>query len=331
MDYRSPPKSLYQKIPLKQQWCKLDLTMSKSRITAIILNWNDTADTLECVNSLKRLKGNFTLEIVVVDNASQPSSIKNLENLESVILLKNKSNLGYTGGNNVGIDYALKHNADYLWVLNPDLRADTYCLDALLTFAQSHPRGGIFSPKIYFYPGFEYHKSRYSKSQIGKVVWYAGGTINWPVVLGRHLGVDEVDSGQFSSPKQIDFATGASIFAPVDTFRTLKGFDNKYYLYLEDMDLSVRLTKLEKEIWYVPTAILWHKNANSSKVGGGLQDYYFSRNRLLFGITYGDLKLKFALLRESVKLVFTGRVWQKRGIIDFFLNRLGQGSYEPKK
>ena len=105
-------------------------------------------------------------------------------------------------------------------------------------------------------------------------------------------------------------------------------FDEKYFLYYEDSDLSQRVKKVGYKIVYAPKAILWHKNAGSAGGSGStLQDYYITRNRLFFGLQYVPFRAKLALVKESIVLLIKGRSWQKRGILDFYLGKLGRGSF----
>lgn len=299
----------------------------------ICLNWKDPEDTLECISSVKKLvipKG-INLGIVVIDNASHDNSLSLFKKQKGIHVIENKTNQGYSGGNNVGIKFALSHKADIIWVLNPDLRLDKNCLLHLIEFSNSHSQADILSPKIYFYPGFEFHKDRYKKTDLGKIIWSAGGSINWSTVLGNNTGLDELDKGQFDTPTQIEFATGASMFVKRHVFEKIGLFNDLYFLYLEDADFSLKATKAGFQMWYVPKSIIWHKNAKSSSVGGELHDYYLSRNRLLFGMLHGNFRTKVALIKESFRLMTQGRPWQKRGILDFYLGRFGMGSFKPKK
>jgi GT2 family glycosyltransferase len=108
----------------------------------------------------------------------------------------------------------------------------------------------------------------------------------------------------------------------------VKGYNEEYFLYYEDADLSMRIKKLGSKIIYNPNAIIWHKNAQSSGgSGSNLQDYYISRNRMLFGLKYASLRAKIALIRESLRILVGGRKWQKIGIKDYYFNKLGKGSY----
>lgn len=302
-------------------------------IALVILNWNGANDTLACLSSISRLHlpSGVKLDLIVVDNASSDNSVRRLANHKGITFLRNAQNLGYAGGNNVGIHFALTRSPDFIWILNPDIQVDPNCLINLLAFAKSHPRADILAPKIYFFPGSEYHSRRYKKSDRGKVILYAGGKINWAMGLGKHIGVDEVDTGQFSTSRVTQFASGACLFAKASVFRALGGFDERYFLYLEDLDFSLRANQKGFRVYFVPGAFAWHRNASSSQVGGPLQDYYFTRNRLLFVTTHGGPRLQFALIKESIKFLFSGRRWQKMGVVDFYLRRFGQGSFSPTK
>src|SRR3989304_5188327 len=134
--------------------------------------------------------------------------------------------------------------------------------------------GGVV-PKIYFEKGYEFHKDRYKESDKGKVIWYAGGKMDWENVYTKHKGVDEVDNGQFDRIEEVDFATGCALFTSAQVISEMKGFDNRYFLYFEDSDLSQRLKKAGYKILFYPKAILWHKNAGSTGgSGSSLQDYF---------------------------------------------------------
>ena len=111
----------------------------------------------------------------------------------------------------------------------------------------------------------------------------------------------------------------------------MKGFDNRYFLYFEDSDLSQRLKKAGYKILFYPKAILWHKNAGSTGgSGSSLQDYFTTRNRMIFGLKFAPLRSKIALIRESLRLLSSGRQWQKKGIRDFYLRRFGKGTFPLK-
>lgn len=297
-----------------------------------ILNFNGKKNTLACLESLKNIKREgFKLTIVVVDNGSYEYFDLTSGTIGDIplIVIKNKKNLGFSGGQNKAIKYSMGNGADYVLVLNNDTYVDKNFLEKLLTFSEKDERIGILSPKIYFAPGFEFHKDRYSKKEQGLVLWYAGGVMDWNNVIGHHRGVDEVDKGQFDKVEDTELATGCCMLVKKEIFEKVGLLDDKFYLYYEDADLSIRATRKGFKIFYVPSSIIWHKNAGSAGGSGSkLQNYYIARNRLLFGMKYAPIRAKIALLKESLKVLLAGRYWQKRGVLDFYLGKLGRGSYK---
>lgn len=300
-------------------------TMDKLKIAIVVLNYNGRKDTLECIQSLAKVKkdNTFLVETIVVDNGSDDGSAKALAKLGPIDLILNDQNLGYTGGNNVGIKYALKRGANHILILNNDTIVDKLLITKLIDAAK---KGDIICPKIYFAPGFEFHKGRYQKSDLGKVIWYAGGKIDWPNIIGQHLGVDKVDKGQFAKRRQIDLATGAAMFVRRAVFEKIGFFDEKYFLYLEDMDFCVRAKKAGFKIIFEPKAILWHKNASASGGSGSpLQDYFITRNRLLFAARYAKFRTKLAVARQIL-----GQINQKTkrmALLDFLTLNFGKGNF----
>ncbi len=305
-------------------------------VFVVILNWNSKVDTVQCLESIGKLQiTNYKLQIVVVDNAStdgsQKLTRKSITSTTSITgkLIENKENLGFTGGSNVGIKYALKKDADFVLILNNDTVVDRDLVVRLLEMAGKYKDAGVFSPKIYFAPGFEFHKERYSPGVRGKVLWYAGGKMDWKNVLGSNRGVDEVDRGQYEKGEETDFATGACMFIRRDVLKKVGLFDERYFMYFEDVDFCQRAREAGWTVMYAPKGYLWHKVARSSGIGSSLNDYYLTRNRLLFGMQYAPLRAKGALLRETIKLFFFGRKWQRQGVLDFYLGRYGKGSFVP--
>ena len=303
------------------------------KIAIVILNWNGKEDTLECLKSLEKLKTGkkYQLQTFVVDNASVDGTVEAIkERYENINVIKNRENLGFAEGNNVGIRKALRNESDYIVLLNNDTITDANLLINLLASLEESPQVGIVSPKIYFAKGFEFHKGRYKKSDLGRVIWYAGGKIDWDNILGSHRGVDEVDKRQYDQSSQTDFATGCCMAIRSEVFKKIGLFDREYFLYLEDMDLCQRAKKAGFEILYSPKGHLWHKVARSSGIGSGLNDYYITRNRLLFASKYASVRAKLALLRESLALLINGRNWQRRGVLDFYFGNFENGSFSSK-
>lgn len=301
------------------------------KVLVSLVNFNGSKDTLSCLDFLDKVKiEEFKLHVVVVDNASTENfkTEKQYSNFELKIIRSNK-NLGFSGGQNLGIKYGLENGVDYFVILNNDvILNENFLIELLRTFDQERDYG-IVSPKIYFAKGHEFHKDKYEQKDLGKVIWYAGGKMDWKNVIGSHRGVDEVDNGQYDELIKTDFITGCCALIKREVFEKIGLFDEKYFLYYEDNDLSQRAKRAGFEIYYQPKAILWHLNAGSTGGSGSLlHDYYITRNRLLFGFKFASFKTKLALTRESFRLIIAGRKWQKKGVLDFYLRHFGKGSFD---
>jgi len=298
----------------------------EKNVAVIILNWNGKEDTIKCLQSLEKcVRRDIQFSIYVVDNDSHDDSVSQIKKqFPNVQIIVNKTNLGYASGNNVGIKKAIEDGAEYIWVLNNDTVVEKYALVELIDVFDD-PTVGIASSKIYFMRDHEFHYKRYKDNERGKVIWYAGGMIDWNNVYGSHVGVDEVDHGQFEDSRETAFATGCSLMITRKCLETIGSFDARYFAYLEDMDLSMRVKKYGWKILYVPTSILWHKNAGStSRPGNDFHQYYMTRNRLLFGLMYASTRTKFALIREAFRHIMSGTPPQKRAIIDALLGKWGK-------
>lgn len=271
------------------------------------------------------LPKDLNLFVVVLDNGSREFKLKKEDFKFNLEIIVSKENLGFSGGHNLIIK-KIKNEADFILILNNDTILDKNLIEKLTTSFNTGV--GIVSPKIYFSEGSEFHKDRYKKSDEGKIIWYAGGIMDWKTVTGIHRGVDEVDMGQFDKSERTDFASGCCMMIKKEALEKVGVFDERYFLYYEDADLSERFKRHGYKIMFVPEAIIWHKNASSSGGSGSfLQDYYITRNRLLFGMKFASFKIKIFLLLEAIKLMFNGREWQKKGIKDFFRGKFEKGSY----
>lgn len=298
-------------------------------VYSIVLNWNQPDLTKDTLLSLTKQKvSGYKHKILLVENGSvKTTKLSGLAGIEVLLL---DQNYGFAKGNNMGIRKALDEGADYVFVVNNDVDLDSSALNQLFNFMESNNSAGAASPLIYFAKGYEFHKNRYKENQKGKVVWAAGGKIDWLNIYGSNRRVDEVDEGSDTKPIKIDFASGAAVLYSSKALNDVGFFDENYFMYLEDMDLSVRMSKKQYFSYLVPGSVVWHKVSQSSAIGGSLNDYYISRNRLIFGFKFASNRAKFALLREAFRLLFTGRDWQKRGVFDFFVRKYGRGSW-PKK
>jgi len=295
-------------------------------ISLVIVHYNSDSETRACLKSLSKVKAvGFDFSVIVVDNGSSTAFQYNPRGLD-ITTLRSESNLGFTGGNNLGIQYGIeKYNSDYILLLNNDTVVDPNFLKILWKRAESDSEIGFVSPKIYFAPGHEYHLQSYTKEQQGKVVWYAGGGIDWQNLTGFHHGVDEVDYGQFEDQVKSQFATGCCVLIKREVLEKVGVFDERFFLYFEDVDLSVRAFEAGYVIAFEPKAVIWHINAGSSGGSGSpLQQYYQTRNRLLFTAIHGKKRRWLTLLRLISQLVLNGQLAERLAVWHFFLQRFGK-------
>ncbi len=293
------------------------------------INYNGRKNTIDFLDSLMKTKrSGIDLNVLVVDNASDETFEVNEGDYSDLKLrvIKSEVNLGFSGGHNLGVKEALGDGADYVLIMNNDVLVDEdFIIELIKPFDDSEI--GIVSPKIYFEKNHEFHKDKYKEDEKGKVIWYAGGKMDWKNVLASHVGVDEVDKGQFGKGVETDFATGCAMMVRRDVFDKIGNFDERYFLYFEDNDLCQRARKNGFKIYFEPRSVIWHKNADSTGGSGSiLQDYYISRNRLLFASKYAPNRSKIAVLKEGLLLLKSGRKWQKKGVLDFYSQRFGKGN-----
>ncbi|MFA7301135.1 MAG: glycosyltransferase family 2 protein [Candidatus Shapirobacteria bacterium] len=291
------------------------------KIAIIILNWNQPELTISTINSIGQITHkNFEYKIVLVSN-------KPIQLPRTVKTIIYKNNLGYSGGNNLGIKYALKHKYDYVLIANNDIRVSPDFLEKLLFQIKLQPKS-IVAPKIYFEKGFEFYKSRYKLSERGHVIWAMGGKIDWQNIYGSNIAIDEVDHGQYDqSPPKPDFISGCCFLVNAHFFQEVGLFDPNYYLYMEDVDLSIRAKQRKYSLIIASQSTIWHINSGTAVASSQIQDYFITRNRLYFTYKYASLRTKFAIFRESIKHIIVGRTWQKIGVRDFYLSKLGKGSW----
>lgn len=304
----------------------------EKKASVIILNYNGWKDTVFCLETLGRLQiTNYKLQIIIVDNASEDKSVKkikkwisSLENFPPVELVELRKNLGFSGGSNIGIRFALEDKSDYILLLNNDTLVDSEFLKRLVKTANSDKEIGIVAPKIYFARGYEFYAERYKENEKGRVFWYAGGEIDWKNMYAEHRGVDEVDKGQYNRRQETDFASGCCMLIKREVIENIGFLDEQLYLYLEDVDFCLRARQAGYKIVYEPRAVIWHKNASSSgKPGSKLHQYYQTRNKLIVGIRYASFRTKLALLRESLGFFRDGGV-KREAVLDFYLYKWGR-------
>lgn len=296
-----------------------------TKVAIILVNWNSKQDTITCIHSLNILNYSYgKVTIYLIDNASTDASAVEIhKKFPEVKIIQNKDNYGFARGVNQGITTAISEGYDYLWILNNDTNVHKNALSLIHAF--DDPSVGVAGSKVYFTKGHEFHKNIYKNDQIGKVLWYAGGYIDWNNMYASHRGVDEVDVHQYDVISETDFVTGCSMMIRSGIIKELGLFDESYYLYFEDVDYCLRVQKNGYKTVYYPDSIVWHNNAGSSGgSGSSIHEYYQTRNRFKFGMKYAPYRTRFALLRESINFLLQDNNIKKQAIADSLFGKYGK-------
>ena len=223
-----------------------------ARVAIIVLNWNGKSLTLECLDSLQVLDYP-SAEIMVVDNASTDGSVEAIRERygDNITVIANESNLGFSQGNNVGIERALRDGADFILLLNNDTVVDPQLVTHLVDPLIAEPKIGISGPKIYYYDPPDQ-------------IWFAGGEVFLGRGITRHVGIRETDTGQFDRRADTDYITGCALMAGRAVFEKVGLLDPSYRAYFEDTDFCMRARRAGFRIVYVPEGKVWHKVSAST-------------------------------------------------------------------
>jgi GT2 family glycosyltransferase len=236
-------------------------------VSVITINYNQLPYTLELLESLR--SSNYrNLEIIVVDNASRenPEPVL-IEKFPEVRVIVSKENVGFAGGNNLGIRSA---KGKYLFFLNNDTEIDPDAIKHLVGLFETVPEAGIASPKILFYNS-------------GETIQYVGCTRMNPYT-GRNdrEGFREKDVGQYDRLKTTDLAHGAAMMVPRAVIEKIGMMPEIFFLYYEELDWCENIKKAGYKIYVVPQSRVYHKESMSIGKNSPLKTYYMTRNRLLF-------------------------------------------------
>ena len=235
------------------------------RVSAIVLAYNGRPFLADCLRSV--LAQDYpNLEVIVVDNASADGSAELVAaQFPQVKLIRNRRNLGYAGGNNVGIRHS---TGEILCLVNQDVVLDPGCIAALVRALQQHPRAAIAGCKIY--------------EPDGRTLQHAGGELK-PNGLSSHIGRGEIDAGQYDAISEPEYVTGAMLALRRELVNVYGLLDERYFpAYFEETDLCVTARALGYRVLYVPDATLVHQEAASTGKASARYLTMYHRNRLRF-------------------------------------------------
>ncbi len=298
----------------------------KPKVAIVIVTWNGKEDCLFCLSSLRKLLPPHP-SIIVVDNGSSDGTAGAVtEYFPEVTLITSPVNLGFTGGNNKGIEKALSEGADYICLLNNDTEVDPRFLEELLLAAGKEPVAGILGARIM------YHDRK-------DIIWSQGIAVNR--ITGRIYTTynNRKDSEIPDGITQVDAVSGAAMLLKGEMLREVGFLDEDYYLCFEDVDLCLRAGRKGYRVITVPASRVWHKVSGS--MGGEYSEmtvYYSTRNHLLIGKRQLQGTALLKLVRNLMILLYTFifaaftsggshgpkiRSW-RQGVRDSFRGRFGE-------
>jgi len=223
-------------------------------IPIILVNYNNTYDTEDCIDSIYKSEGVDPF-IIVVDNASKAiNSVLTLKNkFPQIHLIINEKNVGFGRANNIGIKWANENlEYDYLFLLNNDTVIEPNTIKQLINAFHISPKIGITTGKIMYYKNRE-------------IVWYGGGNINflrgWPKITDYNNYPTK--EGAYNS-RFVDFISGCAMMISKECISKIKGFDESFFMYAEDLELSIRTVKKDFQLYYCSHAVIFHKVEGSN-------------------------------------------------------------------
>ncbi len=303
------------------------------RIAIILINLNGYEDTSACLTSLKSITYPHAV-VVVVDNGSTDNSASRLRaEFPEAMHIQSAENLGFTGGNNLGIEYALRSRFDHVLLLNNDTIVTPGFLEPLVARLESDSSVAAVSGKILYGPA--------AKKGRSNVIWYAGSYQRWHMAF-NHRGLDEIDTGQHDTPSVVAYACGCLMLMRGGIIHQIGMLSDDYFIYWDEADWCERARVAGYQSYYEPRSIIYH-NFRSSNLGMETpfhnylqfrnafiyaQKYYSGLKRLRFWSFY-PLVVLYRLLQDLRVKNHSGAkaiIW---GVLDFFRGyRGGQGLRE---
>lgn len=258
--------------------------------TIVVLNWNNAADTLACLESLATL-AYPAYEVLVVDNGSTDDSVARIRaGFPNAPILETGANLGYAGGNNAGIRHALAAGAEAIGILNNDVTVEPGFLGPLVTALQSGPDVGIVTPLV-------------ADQNEGDRVWALGSSVNRRTAEVRRLHAGEnVTSWRHRAPFPVESASGTAMLVQRGVFERAGLMDESFFLYYEESDWCLNVRHAGYEILAVPSSVVWHRVSATLGMMSPAIDYYMLRNHLhLINRHWSGVRRRYLLVRTVLR------------------------------
>lgn len=265
-------------------------------LSIITVNYNGLKDTCALIDSIPF---NEDMEVIVIDNGSKANEASVLqERYPRIKAIRSDQNLGFAGGNNLGIKAA---KGKYLYFINNDTVFKDFNPQMLTNRLESSAKIGMVCPKIRFAWG-------------NNPIQFAGYTPLSPITIrNKAIGFGEEDKGQYDTPYQTPYAHGAAMMLKREAIDKVGLMPECYFLYYEELDWSMMITRAGYEIWYDPACTIYHKESQSTGQNSPLRVYYITRNRLLF------VKRNFTGIKKYLAYAYLQMIVATRDIIKYLI------------
>lgn len=238
-------------------------------VSIITVNFNHSSVTEDLLRSIAGKNTYLPLEIIVVDNGSADNPVPAwLKKYPEVSFIRSEVNLGFAGGNNLGIAAA---KGDYLFLINNDTEITEELIPVMVSYLERHPQVGIASPKIHYFDQPD-------------LLQYVGYTaVNYLTGRNACIGQFEKDRGQYDHlTGPTGYAHGAAMMVRREALNKAGMMAENYFLYYEELDWCERIRKAGYEVHVVTAALIYHKESVSVGKQSALKEYFMNRNRILF-------------------------------------------------
>lgn len=264
---------------------------SRPLVALVVLNWNGALDTIESLKSLSKLT--YTNHIVVlVDNGSSDNSITIFKTYDAMLrfqLIETGRNLGYAGGNNVGIRAAIDQGADFVLVLNNDTTVAPDLIERLLDAANENPDAGVFSARVLYYND-------------PQRVWFDRAHWNPRTLSLEWPGQGSMESDLPTTATESDYGSGAALFFRTEVVNEIGLLDEDFFLVWEEVDWCFRARKAGWKVISVPRAKVWHKiGVSFGSESSPLRTYFSTRNKLLWFSRHAPWSARIRLWTQTLR------------------------------
>jgi len=274
---------------------------SVSLTSIITVNFHQAEVTIDLLKSVAKSYSSSEVEVIIVDNgASENNEAVFHLYFENITYIQSRENLGFAGGNNLGIKQA---KGDYVFLLNNDTEIPEGCIETLISELEANEKIGLLSPLLLYFDQKD-------------LIQYAGFTpMNYLVARNAYIGQFEKNEGQYHKSYETSFCHGAAVICRKADLDRAGLMDETYFLYYEELDWCEKFKRIGKQIWFTGKTYMYHKESISVGKASPLKIYFNTRNRMLF------IRKNTGWLNTILFAVYFSVIACPKAVLKFLLNK----------